>query len=60
MLFNPDPSKQAQEIILSWKNRATNQGRISLNNLILNRKNVLKHLGLLLDIGLNFVEHINA
>ena len=52
--------KTSQEIVLSWKNRATNYGSISLNNLILNRKNVFKHLGLLLDVRLNFVEHINA
>ena len=28
--------------------------------MIINRENVLKHLGLLLDVGLNFVEYINA
>ena len=28
--------------------------------MIINRENVLKHLGLLLDIRLNFVEHINV
>ena len=38
----------------------TNHGSISLNNCILNRKNVFKHLGLFLDVRLNFVEHINA
>ena len=27
--------------------------------MIINWENVLKHLGLLLDVGLNFVEHIN-
>lgn len=28
--------------------------------MIINRENVLNHLGLLLDIRLNFVEHING
>ena len=28
--------------------------------MIINRENVLKHLGLLLDVRLNFVEYINA
>ena len=28
--------------------------------MIINRGNVLKHLGFLLDVRLNFVEHINA
>ena len=51
MLFNPDSSKQAQEIVFSRKNKASNHGSISLiNNMIINRENVLKHLGLLLDV----------
>ena len=60
MLFNLDSSKQAQEIVLSRKRRATNHGSISFNNMIIKRKNALKHLGLLLDVRLNFVEHISA
>lgn len=28
--------------------------------MIINRENVLQHLGMLLDVRLNFVEHINA
>ena len=59
-LFNAYYSKQDQEIVDSRKNRVTNHGSISLNNMIINRENVLKHLGLLLDVRLNFVEHINA
>ena len=60
MLFNSGSSKQAQEIIISRKNRATNHGSISLNNMIQNRKDVLKHLGLLHHVRLSFVEQINA
>ena len=40
MLLNSDSSKQAQEIVFSWKN---NHGSISLNSMIINRENVLKH-----------------
>ena len=60
MQFNPDSLKQARETVFSWMNGATNYGKISLNNIIINRENVLKHLRLLLDIRLNFVEHINV
>ena len=60
MLFNSGSSKQAQEIIISRKNRATNYGSISLNNMILNRKDVLKHPDLLHDVRLSFVEQINV
>ena len=60
MLFNPDSSKQVQEILFSWKNRVTNHGSIWLNNVIINMGNVLKHLGLFFNVRLDFIEHINA
>ena len=56
MLFNPNSSKQAKEIVFSRKNRATNYGNVS----IINSENVLKHLGLSLHVRLNFVENTNA
>ena len=56
MLFNRNSSKQAKEIVFSRKNRATNYGNVS----IINSENVLKHLGLSLDVRLNFVENTNA
>ena len=52
MLFNPDASKQAQEVVFSLK-------KIYFNNMLLSRKNTQKHLGLYLDTKLNFSEHIN-
>ena len=60
MLFNSDSSKQAQETAFSRKNRGSNHGSISFNNMIISKENVPKHLGLLLDVRLNLVEHINA
>ena len=60
ILFNSDSSKQAQKIVFSRNKRATNHGNILLNNMIINKGNVLKHLGFLLDARLNFVEHKNA
>ena len=48
MIFNPDLSKQAQEVIFSRKIK-------KLNNFFFQ-----KHLGLTLDIKLNFLEHIKG
>ena len=58
MLFNPDASKQAQEIVFSCKKNPSHSG-IYLNNMPLKRKNTQKHLGLYLDAKLNFSEYIN-
>ena len=57
MSFNPDPSKQAQEVIFSRK--LTN---VSHPPLVFNNANVLswksqKQLGILLDTKLTFEEH---
>ena len=57
MLFNPDASKQAQEVVFSRKILTIMTS--SFNNILLNSKNTQKHLGLYLDTKLNFSEHIN-
>ena len=57
--FNPDVSKQAQEVIFSRKKTIGNHPAVFFNNLPINRKSTQKHLGLLLDEKLNFSEHIN-
>ena len=59
MSFNPDVSKQAQEIIFSRKKNINNHPVVFFNNLSINRNSTQKHLGLLLDEKLNFSEHIN-
>ena len=50
--FNPDPSKQAQEVIFSCKSK-----RSSYTPLVFNNNN--KHLGVKLDFKLTFEEHLN-
>ena len=59
MSFNPDVSKQAQEVIFSRKKNISNHPALFFNNLPINRKSTQKHPGLLLDEKLNFSEHIN-
>ena len=54
MSFNPDVSKQAQEVIFSRKKNIKNHPIVSFNNLPINRKSTQKYLGLLLDEKLNF------
>ena len=60
MLFNPDPSKPAQEVLFSRKKKAQNHPTISLNNIQVERSCSQKHLGLILDDKLNFKQHIDS
>ena len=59
MLFNPDASKQSQEIVFSRKKNPSNHSDMYFNNMPLKRKNTQERLGLFLDAKLNFSEHIN-
>ena len=58
MLFNPDTSKQTQEIVF-FRKKDVNQGSIHFSNMPIVKENVQKYLGLFLDVKLNFLEHIN-
>ena len=58
MIFNPDLSKQAQEVIFSRKIKKLLHPTLLFNNIPLNNSLFQKHLGLTLDIKLNFWEHI--
>ena len=58
-LFNPDASKQAQEIVFSRKANASNQETVYFNNVPVTRENIQKHLGLFLDSKLSLLDHIN-
>ena len=58
MLFNPDPSKPAQEVLFSRKNQIQIHPTISLNNIQIERARYKKHLGTILDEKLNFTQHI--
>ena len=59
MIFNPDASKQAQEIVFSRKANASNHATVYFNNVPVIRDNIQKHLGLFLDSKLSFFDHIN-
>ena len=59
MIFNPDASKQAQEIVFSRKANARNHATVSFNNESVIRDNIQKHLGLFLDSKLSFFDHTN-
>ena len=59
MIFNPDVSKQAQEVIFFRKGITTNHATVYFNNDPVIRENFQKHLGLFLDSKLNFSGHIN-
>ena len=58
MLFNPDPSKLAQEVFFSRKKQVQIHPTISLNNIQVERATYQKHLGLTLDEKLNFKQLI--
>ena len=59
MIFNPDVSKQAQEIVFSRKPNVSNHATVYFNNVPVIRDNIQKHLGLFLDSKLSFFDHIN-
>ena len=60
MLFNPDPSKVAQEELFSRKKKTQIHPTISLNNIQVARASHHKHLDILLDEKLNFNQHIDT
>ena len=60
MLFNPDPTKPAQEVLFSRKKKTLYHLTLSLNNIQVERASSQKHLGLILDEKLNFKQHIES
>ena len=58
MRFNPDPSKQVQEVIFSRKIQKTCHPSIYFNNKSVKQVPSQKYLGLILDNKLNFQEHL--
>ena len=59
MSFNPDRTKQAQEIIFFGKKNATTHPPLFFNNSEIKLSSNQKHLGLTVDSKLSFNEHIN-
>ena len=60
MVFDPDLSKQAQEVIFSRKIKKLLYPALLFNNIPLINSLFQKHLGLTLDVKLNFLEHIRS
>ena len=60
IVFNPDLSKKAQEVIFSRKIKTLLHPTLLFNKLPLSNNLFQKHLGLTLDIKLNFSEHIKS
>ena len=58
MSFNPDLSKQAQEVIFSRKSSRVDHARVPFNNSSVVPTSCQKHLGLYLDEKLNSSNHI--
>ena len=58
MVFNPDPTKQAQEVLFSIKLRYQKHPGLYFNSLVVEKVKTQKHLALKLDEKLNFREHL--
>ena len=62
MSFNPDITKQAQEIIFSRKKNDTSHPSLYCNNARIQQQSVRKHLGLFSDektVGVNLMGKLN-
>ena len=59
MEFNPDPNKQATELLFSCKRNSPNHPSLFCNGTVVPKVNEQKHLGLILDSKLSFERHIN-
>ena len=59
MEFNPDPTKQANEVLFSCKRSSPYHPQLIFNGIAVAKINDQKHLGLILDSRLSFEKHIN-
>ena len=60
MEFNPDPTKQATEVLFSCKKSSLNHPQLIFNVTFVAKINEQKHLGLILDSTLSFKKHLKA
>ena len=58
MAFNPDLSKQTQEIVFTCKTHIVSHPKVNFNNFPVVQSAYQKHLGLYLDWKLNISHHI--
>ena len=59
MIFNPDPTKQDQELIFSRKTLQRNHPGLMFNSSIVIVTSIHKHFGMIFDSKLSFDEHLN-
>ena len=59
MEFNPDPTKQATEVLFSCKLNSPNHPQLIFNGSAVAKANEQKHLGLILDSRLSFEKHLS-
>ena len=57
--FNPDPSKQATELLFSCKKKSPDHPQLFFNGTVVVKVKDQKHLGLILNTGLSFENHLN-
>ena len=58
--FNPDPSKQAKEIVFSKKRCVTQLPVLMFNNNVISSTDSHKHLRMILDSKLSFINHLKG
>ena len=58
MSFNPDPSKQASELLFSRKRNNEHHPNLMFNGTSVNKVSKEKHLGVIMDNKLSFTDHI--
>ena len=58
MAFNPDPNKQANEVLFSCKTKKVDYPPIFFNGFPVVQVKETKHLGLVLQFKLNFQKHL--
>ena len=57
--FNPDPLKQATEVLFSCKNNVQNHPHIIFNGTVVTKVKHQKHLALILESNLSFEKHLS-
>ena len=60
MIFNPDPSKKAQEVVFSRKVNNVLHTPLTFNNVDVGQISSQKHLGMFLDFKLSFNEYLET
>ena len=57
--FNPDPTKQATEVLFSCKKSKPSHPQLYFNGTVVSKVEEQKHLGLILEPGLSFEKHLH-